>query len=261
MFCGYIVRQLEQAKALASKEELVRRALDKDFVPNDQYAELFLSEIPLRLRLEVFFGVYESVKDWNIRPIYYFNKCIINHFNKEERQTVIEAISNDLKTTDDESVIRHLMSGIPARLWLDMAEIARLRIENKVIGSIRDGKYDSKSKRCLSGALATWSRSQFTYFMLKRELITVIAAKFSSSDSQAIDYAFQYLVHGVFQDHNLEELSPIHRVFIRKLKEGSKQFHNALMFTPEEKWNTEMKDAYSNFSGNTETILDDEIPF
>lgn len=261
LFCGFLVKQIQQAKSLASKEELIARVLDRDFVPNEQYAQLLLSEIPARLRLEVFFGVYEKRKEWQPRTIFYFNKSIVAQVSDQERAVIVETISDDLKTTDDEAVIRHVMSGMPAELWSDIADIARLRIENKIIGSIRDGKYDSKTKRCLAGALATWSKSQFSRFLLKEELVAAIGAKLSSSDSQQKNYALRFFVDTVFQSFEQAELGPVHRAFTRKLIDGVQEFYDALIFVSEDNWSSDMKAAYKNFAAKPDPTLDDEIPF
>ena len=254
LFCGYLVKQIEQARALASKEELIRRALDRDFVPNEKYAELLLSEIPTRLRLEVFFGVYERRTEWKVRPIYHFNKHKIAQMSSEDRVTIVDTISNDLKITDDDLTIRHVMSGMPAEIWSEIADIARLRIEHKVIGSIREGKYDRKAQNCLAVGLATWSKAQFSYFLLKKELISAIAIKLGSSDSQGRDYAFQYLTDEAFRSFGKDDLGPIHSVFTRKLKEGVEAFHDDLLFEADDKWSTEMKAAYQNFSAKADTL-------
>ncbi len=260
LFCGYLVKQIEQAKALASKEELIRRALDKDFVPNDKYAELFLAEIPNRLRLEVFFGVYAKRAEWKVKPIYYFNKQILSQITAEERAAVVALISDDFKTNDDETSIRHVLSGTPEDVWNEISDIARLRIEHKVISSIQDGKYDKSSDRCLAGGFATWATGRFSSFLLKKELVYAIAAKLGSSDIQERNYAFNYLTDAAFRDLAKEDLGPIQSMFSRKLSEGIEAFRDDIIFLPREKWSDRMTVAFKSFSVKTDP-LDDEIPF
>lgn len=260
LFCGYLVKQLEQAKALASKESFIHRALDKDFVPNDNYAQLLLKEIPSRLRLEVFFGVYESKESWNISSIKFFNKNLISQLDPHERSIVIDTVSDDLKILDDDKIVGYILGGMPAAIWTDIAQIARLRIEHKVVKSIRDGRYDSKAQRYISGALATCSKRQFPYFILKSELILTVARKLWSSDSQERGYAFEFHSN-IFSAFELSDLSPLHGVFTNRLKLGNEEFYSHLQWEPTEKWSNEMKSAYENFSAKRDDTLDDEMPF
>lgn len=85
MFCGYIVKQIEQAKAPASKEGLISRILDRDFVPEERYAELLIKEISNGLRMEVFLGVYEQKSNWNVKSVQFDNKVAMTQMSAEER--------------------------------------------------------------------------------------------------------------------------------------------------------------------------------
>jgi cell division GTPase FtsZ len=73
----------------------------------------------------------------------------------EEQASIYALISDDLKTTDDDAIVRNVMSGFEPAIWGSVSEIAKLRIENKIIRAINDGRYDTKSSRCLAGGLAT----------------------------------------------------------------------------------------------------------
>ena len=85
----------------------------------------------------------------------------------EEVNQAIEIISEELKCTSDDQVIRLILQCLPKEWWGRYSEIARLRIENKLIQNIKDGAYDTKMSKCLAGWLATWSNAFFPYFRAK----------------------------------------------------------------------------------------------
>jgi uncharacterized protein (TIGR02391 family) len=259
-FCGYIVRQLQQAKALASKEELIRRVLDKDFVPQENYARLLVDEIPSRLKLEVFLGVFEKRSEWKSNAIYYFNKVIISDLSAEDQASVVSLISDELKTTDDEVSIRHVISGFPPEMWERYAEIARLRVEHKIIRSISEGRYDLAKGRCLAGELATWARGCLTRFMSRRPLLSALATKIRSENSQERGYVITYFL-GELHQFETEELGLIFAALTHRLKKGDETLYDALLFLPLDNRSADFDHAYKNFIASPNVDLDDEIPF
>jgi uncharacterized protein (TIGR02391 family) len=261
-FCGYLVRQIEQARAPASKQELVKRVLDPDFVPQKRYAELLVEEMPPGLKMDIFLELYEQRKSWISKSMQHFNAAIMEKMTDHERKSIIELISDDLKTADDDTAIQNVLSSFPGSLWEEVSEVARLRIENRIIRSLGSGRYDSKARRCLGGAMATWTRGQFPYFLSKRELISALYAKFSSRDHQERDYALEFFID-ILSAFPKDKLVTIDRLFTRKLKEGIAAFHDPLLFSPWDKkhWSSELDKAYDAFVQKKEQDEEDEIPF
>ena len=261
-FCGYLVRQIEQARAPASKQELVKRILDPDFVPQKRYAELLVEELPPGLKMDIFFELYEQRKKWVSGSMRHFNSAIMEKMTDDEQKAVVELISDDLKTADDDIAIQNVLSSFPGSLWEDVSEVARLRIENRVIRSIGSGRYDSKAQRCLGGAMATWARAQFPYFLSKRDLIAALHAKLASRDHRERDYALQFFI-GILSEFSKDEITLIDRLFTRKLKEGIQVFYDALIFSPWGKthWSSELDKAFDEFAPKEEYDSDEEIPF
>jgi hypothetical protein len=259
-FCGYIVRQLQQARSLASKEEFIRRVLDKDFVPDEKYARLLVDEIPSRLKLDVFLGVFESRWEWKVDGIYYFNKTIISDLTDEDQASVISLISDDLKTTDNEVSIRHVISGFPPEMWERYAEIARLRIENKIIRAINEGRYDVTRGRCVAGGLATWAKGRLTRFLSKKPLLYALGKKIWSGNAQERDYVTTYFLDELDQFAS-EDMGLIFAALAHRLKKGDKALYDALVFWSFDDASDALKEAYANFVANTEISLEDDMPF
>jgi len=191
LFINHLIKIIDQSKAPFVKAEFVSRVLDPDFVPNNRYAELLVKEIPQSQYVAVFFDVYRSKAEANPDALEPFFKVLLSRMDEDGKGNVFEAVSDELKVTDDESDIRLNIRAF-ADYWTLINEAARLRIENRLIRSIKDGRYISTEKKCRGGALGTWSTSIFPVFSLKDEVISALAEKLGSSDVHSQNYVFQY---------------------------------------------------------------------
>lgn len=262
MFCGYIVRQIDKAKSPASKEAFVQRILDPDFVPSKRYSELLVQEIPPGLKVEILLGLLSQVKIWNPKSLKFFIEQLVPTLSSTEKKLVAELLSSEFIFIEDDDSIRNLVYCFPSTIWNEVSEIGRLRIENKIIRSILLGRFDKKSRKCLSGAMATWAREKLPHFQLRRELFSALYSKLASHSAQERNYALEFFVN-VLANFDRNQISLIESLFTRKLNEGNSEFHSALFLSSwtDEHWGPELKTAYENFSAKEIADMDDEIPF
>lgn len=264
LFVGYLIGQIDRAKSQFSRSDFVRRVLDPDFVPSERYAGLLVSDIPARSRLDVFLDLFREVESWKPEHMRVFLKVLLGQLQEDETQQVCDVLTDELATSEAESRIRVILGSFPPPLWPRIGEVARLRIENKVIRSVRDGKQEIKSGRCRDGALGTWSTSIFPVMTLKNEMVSAIASKiFSGVEDRA--YVFRYLFNSL---QNLSNTIPRQIVYAlcSRLKAGDTDVHEQLGFAPpwdEDEWPEELKKAYSSFKASepTNAFDDDDIPF
>lgn len=265
VFVGYIVRQIDQAKAQFSRSDFLKRVVDPDFVPQKRYAELLVDEIPNGQRLEVFLDVYRAKETGKPEHLRHFFSVLLSHLSDDELRQVYEVISEELRAADDEATIRVIIGSFDGSVWPNIDEAARLRIENRLVRAVREGRFNRKQDSCRGGALATWSTRLLPYFSLKQEFLRAVADKLRSDSAEEEDYIFRYL----FDDLKpLADPMPtyIESVIRAKLNKGNSRFHTAMVFscpwdaktyTPElEKAINEFKAAVPSF-----TDLDDDIPF
>jgi hypothetical protein len=79
----------------------------------------------------------------------------------------LEIVSDELKVTQEDNVIKMILQILPNYLWPRIEEVARIRIENKLIRSIESGKYNPSSQKGVLGWLGTWARDFIKYFTLR----------------------------------------------------------------------------------------------
>jgi hypothetical protein len=146
---------------------------------------------------------------------------------------------------------------------LPSSAIARIRTEGKLIDSIRVGKFDSKTGKCVSGSLGTWGSA--VPFVLKDKLAIVLYEKLGRLDRREQDYVFQYCL-SVIADFP----KPPPLVILRLkagLKAGDARFRDAasmlLLGDQDRKWAAlkEALDAFAEAGDGDEGITDDDVPF
>jgi hypothetical protein len=264
-FIGYVVRQVDQAKAQFSRSDFLKRVLDPDFVPQERYAKLLVEDVPNGQRLEVFLDTYRAKDTGKPEHLRHFFSVLLSVLSAEELKQVYEVLSEELRTAEDESTIRIIIGSFDGCVWPHIDEAARLRIENRLIRSVREGRYNTKQSSCRGGALGTWAIRLLPHFSLKQEFLRAVSDKLRSNSPEEEDYVFQYLFG------NLKLLadpmpSHIESIFRGKLKKGDGRFHKAMIFscpweaktyTPElAKAIDEFKEVQPSFND-----LDDDIPY
>ena len=258
LFVDYLTKIIDQSKMPFTKHDFLERVFEKNFVLKKRYADLLINEIPKKQRLDIFIEVYRLKEQGDGEKLKYFFDSLIEKLNKDELNEVYAIISDELKITDNDDTIRMILRIFPPNFIENYEEISRLRLENKLIESIKNGKYIPNSHKCSSGALGTWAVDSCEYFILKNDLISVLLNKLSSSDDQNQDYVFNYFF-GALQKLVNPPSGRIVNIINNGLKSGNEKFHFALLFT-DENWMKPFKEAYDNFK-ETQPACDNEIPF
>ena len=263
IFIGYIVRQLDLAKSQFSREDYLKRILDPDFVPQTRYSELLAEEIPIGQRLETFLDVYRAKTSGKIENLRHFFNALLPKLSNDEINQAYEVISEELKTADDEATIRIIIGSLGKTCWKHLHEAARLRIENRLIRSVKEGKYDTKLKRTRDGSLGTWITSILPQISLKQEALRAISDSLSSANTERENYIIKYILPNMI---SLSEDFPFgyDELFTEKIKLGDVRFYNAVReSTPWSDWSEELSNALTNFVAVEPTYdpFDDDIPF
>jgi uncharacterized protein (TIGR02391 family) len=272
LFVDYLLRVVAKSGSPFSLTAFVGRILDPDFVPNERYSTLLVKEIPANRRLVTCREVFARRSQVDGDKVAFFFRVILGVMSAEETAELCEVISEELRQTDDDDTIRFVLQAFPAEFWPRLDEVARLRIENKLIRSVADGKWEARQRRCNGGALGTWAGRIIQHFTLMQELWRTLANKLRSSDVEQQDYVFQY-----FTAHapNCFDDPPHHLVWAVKegLKAGDSRYKNAVdvwlvLRQEDDAWRKAFAAAQASFTpaaapGETAEpeISDDDIPF
>lgn len=265
VFIGYLVRQIDQAKSQFSRPDFVKRVFDPDFVPQERYAKLLVEEIPKGQRLEVFLDVYRAKETGKPEHLRHFFVVLLSQLSEDELRQVHEVISEELRTADDETTIRLIVGSFDGSVWPNVDEAARLRIENRLIRSVREGRYNRQQETCRGGALGTWSTRLLPYFTLKHEFLRAVSDKLCSNSVEEEDYVFRYLFGSL--KALVDPMPPYIETTIRsRLKSGNGRFHEAMILScpwDSKTYTSELTKAIDEFKAAEKSFgdFDDDIPF
>lgn len=196
-FINYLLEILHESEKPFTIPKFLSRVLDPDFVELDQYAELLAVEIPLNKRTDTLIEIYRMKRAGDGKKLEYMVRAILQQLSDDQITDFLAVVSDELKTTLDSADIRLTLQILPPDLWPRIDEVARLRVENKLIESIREGQMDLELgglDRDGRGSLGTWARDFLEYFTLKTVVRMVLLNKLSDERSWVRSYVARYFM-------------------------------------------------------------------
>jgi uncharacterized protein (TIGR02391 family) len=267
LFLNYIVKQVDQSKSPFDRATFTKGIFDPLFPKNERYAELLAEELPPRLRLETLIQTFRDRETGDPSKLALFTFAVIQLLANDEIDQFCAVVSEELRSIEDESAIRTAIQLVPRNLWVRYSEIARLRIEERLIASITLGRYQSANKKLVSGAFGTWAMGLVQFFTLKSTLAFTIVGKLTSTDALEQGYGIQY-----FGDC-LAALEPEPDLFLicdleQRLRSGDEVLYRHLQWIKRPStpvgWKTALEKAYDEFVKADpfgQGITDDDVPF
>jgi uncharacterized protein (TIGR02391 family) len=265
IFLDHLLRIIGHARAEFSLDTSVARILDKNFVPNVKYAELLLEEIPTRQRIQVALTVYQQKRSGDGEKLRFFFNAAIANLLPEEQLELFSAASRELRETTDDSVVRAALQCIHPDYWPRIDQIARMRVENRILQSINEGRYDVKRKNTSAGWLATWVTGFLRHFTLRDEVYYALLSKLRSKSKTEQDYVFEYFF-GSIDSLREKPTDLLQSTIAEGLEVGDDRFRNAvesLWLWQDEQWSERVRTGLANFQSvrPASEIDDDEVPF
>lgn len=261
-FLGYLAGVIDQSTPPFTMSAMLDRVFDASFVETSRYAELLVQEIPANRRLEALLEVYARKERGEPRKLRYFVSALWDVLEDEAKEEVYRAVSEDLKSVEDDVAIRAILGILPPECWSRYDESGRMRAENRIIASVADGRYNPATDRCSGGALGAWAVSVAEHFLLKEELLGALTAKLASSDRQEQDYVFCF-----WQQRYLKELRSCPRrlrIAVKAgLRAGDSRFYSLAQDGKRAGasfWSGAFEQELESYT-EVPSVADDEIPF
>jgi len=167
LFINYLVNVINSARSFFVLDAFKKRIFDPLFVEKSEYAELLVSEIPQDELVNVTVSILQDRNQGDPKKLSYSFNAIFNKAETEQQQLIIKVFSNELNNAQTDSEIIGLIRYIMPPLWPMIDEDTKLRIENRIIASVKEGYLINGE--CKKGALGTWGNSLGQYFKLKRD--------------------------------------------------------------------------------------------
>lgn len=205
LFVNYLISIINSARSFFILSDFKKRIFDPLFVEKSEYAELLVAEIPHDELVNVATSILEDRNQGDPKKLDYFFDAIFNKAEIEQQQLIIKVFSNELKTAQSDSDIIGLIRFIKPPLWAMIDKDTKLRIENRIIASVKEGYL--KDDKCVKGALGTWGNSLGQYFKLKRDLAKALIDLLTPNwytENYVGKYYLYYLVSIVEGDRLIE---------------------------------------------------------
>ena len=191
-FIDYLLTELSKSQIPFTIEDFQKKVFDPDFVQSNTYSKLLVDEIPENKLLDTFIEIYRRKEDTSAKTISLILLEIISRLDEIKQQEVYAIISDELSTTQSFESITRILGLFTQENWQKIDPIPRMRIENKVLNSLKQGKVDPISWGTLNkgGLLATWSSQILMSFEKKSDLFWIFMEKFD--DITEATYLLKY---------------------------------------------------------------------
>lgn len=196
LFIDYVLGILEQSQEPFTIQSFLERVFDEHFVHSARYAELLVSSIPNGKIVDTLIEIYRRKREGDGTNLSYITKEIFKHVSDEQVGTFLDVVSEEFKFRTKEIDIRLTLHMLVPDLWRKLEESARLRAENILINSIKQGKSSSGGGTIGGqGALGTWARDYLVEFSQKNQAQQLILEKLEAEEEdQWYIYNFFLLV-------------------------------------------------------------------
>jgi uncharacterized protein (TIGR02391 family) len=185
-FIDYLLGILEKSREPFVMAHFLTRVFDPDFYHSHRYAELLVGEIPTNKRFDTLIELYRNKPNGNINDLSLIIHILIGKLTDEQRVQYLEIVSDELSEITDDVMIIWNLNLLPPILWNQLSELSRLRIENRIIKSIREGNYYEGIAK--GGALAIWARKHFQNFALKEQVGNALIKKLEEECNSSTRY-------------------------------------------------------------------------
>lgn len=174
VFINYLCNIINASRSFFVLGDFKKRVYDPLFVEKSEYAELLVSEIPHDELVNVAISILQDRNNGDPKKVGYFFDAVFNKAETEQQHLIMKVFSNELKKAANDVEIVGLIRYIKPKLWTMIDDDCKLRIENRIIESVKEGYY--KDGQCVKGHLGTWGNSFGQYFKLKNELADALIA-------------------------------------------------------------------------------------
>ncbi len=194
-FIDYLLGVIDQSQEPFTIPSFVSRVFDKHFVQTPEYTKLLIEEIPPKKRFDVLVEIYRKKQEEYGLNLAFVVKEILKVISEEQTTRFLEVVSDELKTTQDYTILGLILQILPPNLWKKLNKTARLRVENILIESVDEGKaYKNGYLVAERGWLGTSAKGFIKYFELKDELRNVILKKLEQNDAYEKMYIYVFFL-------------------------------------------------------------------
>lgn len=194
VFINYLLKLIDQSKLRFCEEDFLARVFDPYYVNSKEYSLLLVQDIPKRQRANIAIQTILRRNNGDIYSLGHFLEALFEQLEDADLSRVYNVISDELKTTTDETDIRYLVHICPPKHWARIEQSVRIRIESILYTDFSKGWCDNTTHKCgTHGALATWiTREHLANFGEQNKWTHQAIEKIKSGDPRLVAYIENY---------------------------------------------------------------------
>lgn len=185
-FINYLLAQIEESVAPFTIERFLTSVFDKDFVADADYAALIAAEVPNNILVDTLVAVYRAKLNGDMLSVGLTMRALLARMVGDQIGKFLNIAGNELRTATDERVIQYNFHALPPELWQQLPEIPRMRIENIVLNSLRQGQMVDDANA--TGTLAISAKGHFPYFSAPEGIRREFVRKLSGNSESEMRY-------------------------------------------------------------------------
>lgn len=146
VFVNYLLKLIDESKLRFNEADFLDRVFDPYYVKTKEYSTLLVQDIPKRQRANIAIQTILRRDDGNIYSLGSFLEALFDQLEAPELSRVYKVISDELKTTTDNTDIRYLVHICPAKYWPQVEPSVRIRTEAILYTDFSKGSYDESTQ-------------------------------------------------------------------------------------------------------------------
>ncbi|NMC13415.1 MAG: TIGR02391 family protein [Chloroflexi bacterium] len=264
-FIDYLLTELSKSQIPFTIEDFQKKVFDPDFVQSNTYSKLLVDEIPQNKLLDTFIEIYRRKEDTSAKTISLILLEIISRLDEIKQKEVYAIISDELAVTQNFKSITRILGLFTQENWQKINLIPRMRIENKILNSLKQGEVDPFNWDSINkeGALATWANQILMSFEKKSDLFWIFMEKLD--DITEATYLLEYfgnIIPELFSDeYNIKKIVSILNGYLDNYPEFANKIESFILGRTLE-WQNKFLEALEPLNKDLFTKINEEIiPF
>ena len=229
-FINYLLKLIDQSKLRFNEEDFLNRIFDPYYVDSEEYSDLLVQDIPKRQRANIAIQTILQRDEGDIYALGCFLEALFSKLESAELSRVYKVISDELRTTTNDSDIRYLIHICPGKYWGKIDATVRIRTENILYQDFSNGTYFEKIEKCgKCGALASWVTEEHLMQFGQLEKWTRQAVEMIQSDNKdTVAYVKRYFWDKICYINRNNIAWSLKHYFQRGLEKNNQEIINQL---------------------------------
>lgn len=232
IFINYLLNQTDLNGSTSKLDDIIELLFDESFTETQEYADLLVKEVPAKKRYDLLLTLYNRRDELPREVLGNFIKTLFSSLTKAAKSSFTKVVSASLVKCQDDEMLRMYFHYFMDDTYANIAQIAKLRIENLILKSIQAGKVheDPESEEAVcnrEGALATWVADKIHMLYNRKEIIDVML-KCTSIGEENEAYIMHYF-DGEFEDITQLTEGQISSI-IKRLCVGDEYFYDMFYY-------------------------------